>query len=82
MRTHGFKRPFHKLQIITWLYLTYLFSSFSFMTLTLFSYSIQVLLAVIYSIVLLFVLTLGFFCTYSDPTDPAISEASKAKFLS
>ena len=82
MKKNGFKRPFHKLQITSWVYMCYLFSIFSFMTLSLFSNAEKLVIGIIYGASVLVVIITGFFCTYIDPTDPAIAEASRSVLLS
>ena len=82
IRAHGFKRPYHKLQILSWVYLFYLVSVFSLMTLTLFPNDIKLLLGILYGICLLLVFISGVRCTQSNPIDPAINEANIAKLLS
>ncbi|OMJ67196.1 hypothetical protein SteCoe_35704 [Stentor coeruleus] len=82
MRKNGFKRPFHKLQVISWVYLSYLFCIFSFMTITLFPYPLKTILAIGYAGLLFSVILTGFWCTYIDPSDPALFEAAQAKLLS
>ena len=82
MKKNGFKRPFHKLQIVSWVCMCYLFSIFSFMTLSLFSNTQKLAIGIVYGTSLLFVITTGFLCTHIDPTDPAIAEATRSVLLS
>ena len=82
MRRHGFSRPFHKLQVISWFYFAYLFLSFSVTTLPLIPNREKLVVGLLYGLCTLSVVLAAVFCTLSDPTDPAIAEVARATFLS
>lgn len=82
MKKNGFQRPFHKLQIVSWVYVLFMIGIYGFLVLPLFPYQIKVIVGMLFTCNLIMLVTLGFVCTYIDPTDPAVKEAKRAEILS
>lgn len=82
IRKNGFKRPFHKLQIMSWVCILALFGIFCFMVLPILEHRQKIAISVLYTISLFIVIFSGFLCTASDPTDPALKESIQAHILS
>ena len=82
MRINGFRRPYHKLQIVSWVYMIFIVSCYSFLVLPLLPYNIKVITGMAFTSNLILVLVLGYICTFIDPSDPALMEATKAELLS
>jgi hypothetical protein len=82
IRKNGFKRPFHKLQVVSWVYVIILFSMFAFMVIPLLDRKPKIIVSILYALSLFLVILSGFFCTAADPTDPALKESLQATILS
>ena len=82
MKKNGFNRPYHKLQIGSWIYVIFAMTCFVFLALPLLSYSISVIIGIFLAILFLLVIIQWYICTYIDPIDPALIEAEKAFILS
>lgn len=82
MRINGFKRPYHRLQIVSWVYMGFIVACFACIVLPLLPYNIKVLVGMGFTASLVLVVILGYICTYIDPSDPALLEAAKAQVLS
>ncbi|OMJ87487.1 hypothetical protein SteCoe_10822 [Stentor coeruleus] len=82
MKKNGFQRPFHKLQIVSWVYMLFMIGIYGFLVLPLFPYQIKVIVSMFFTCNLIMIIVLGFICTLIDPTDPAVKEAKRAEILS
>ena len=59
MRKNGFKRPFHKLQIASWVYMTFIVTTFSFLALPILPNHIKVVTGLLFASTLITVIILG-----------------------
>ena len=82
IRKNGFKRPFHKLQVLSWFFTIILFGIFSFMVIPILEQRFQLIVSILYPVNLFLVIISAYFCTAADPSDPALKESMQAKILS
>ena len=82
IRKNGFKRPFHKLQVMSWFFMISLFGIFSYMVIPILNQQLQLIVSILYPVNLFLVVLSGYFCTAVDPSDPALKESMQAKILS
>ncbi|CAG9316023.1 unnamed protein product [Blepharisma stoltei] len=82
MRKNGFRRPINPYQVSSWVF-TFLFTAiFYILMLPAFQVDQAVLIGAAFSMFLTLFLMLGFLCTYSDPTDPAVIQGLQARIKS
>lgn len=82
MKKNGFRRPFHKLQVFSWIYTFLTTGIFSFLAMPLYAYFAKALIIFFFSLLFVLVLIFAFLSTFIDPTDPAIKESVRAELLS
>ena len=72
VKRHGFSRPFHPLQMTSWLVTAFEITIAYGFVVGLLRGTAQVLYAVLFTLGEILVLVTGVLCTGSDPTDPAV----------
>ncbi|CAG9319830.1 unnamed protein product [Blepharisma stoltei] len=75
MARNGFTRPFHSLQLLSWVITFLLAGTFYTLTLPPLYLQMQILAGISYSIISISTIFFGFKVTYTDPTDPAVHAA-------
>ena len=75
LRLHGFQKPFHFMQVLSWIYFTIETLSFYILVApSLFNYSLllYIIIQSVFAVLIVSIITLAVLATKTDTTDPLI----------